>query len=99
MNEHKKEHSNIPADTVALYDDLIKTNPGLERKRIKLPYTSANGRMFTFLSESGALAIRLPEKERESFLKKYNTSLMEAHGTIMKEYVTIPDTLLKNINE
>ena len=95
----KKEQSNIPADILALYVDLIKTNPEIERKGVKLPYTSANGHMFTFLSESGTLAIRLPEKERESFLKKYNTSLMEAHGTIMKEYVVVPDTLLKNINE
>lgn len=95
----KKEQSNIPDDTLALYDKLIKTNPEIERKGVKLLYTSANGHMFTFLSESGSLAIRLPEKEREAFLKKYNTSLMEAHGTIMKEYVALPDILLKNIDE
>ena len=95
----KKEQSAIPADILALYDDLIKTNPEIERKGVKLPYTSANGHMFTFLSESGTLAIRLPEQEQESFLKKYNTSLMEAHGTVMKEYVRVPDVLLRNTNE
>ena len=95
----KKEQSNIPADSSALYDKLVKTNPEIERKGVKLPYTSANGHMFTFLSESGTLAIRLPEKEREAFLKKYNSTLMEAHGTVMKEYVRVPDDLLKNTKE
>jgi hypothetical protein len=81
----KKEKNNIPADKLDLYDELIKTNPAIERKGVKLPYTSFNGHMFTFLSESGVLAIRLPESEREFFLKQYNSSLMESQGTIMKE--------------
>ena len=95
----KKEQSTIPPDKLALYNKLVKTNPEIERKGVKLPYTSANGHMFTFLSEAGTLAIRLPEKEREAFLKKYNTSLMEAHGTIMKEYVIVPEELLMKTKE
>jgi TfoX/Sxy family transcriptional regulator of competence genes len=55
--------------------------------------------MFTFLSESGSLAIRLPKDERESFLKKYKAVLMVSHGVIMKEYVAVPDRLLKNTQE
>ena len=95
----KKEKNDIPADKLDLYDELIKTNPAIERKGVKLPYTSFNGHMFTFLSESGTLAIRLPENERESFLIQYNSSLMESQGTIMKEYVAVPESLLKNTNE
>ena len=95
----KKEKKEIPPDKLALYDKLIKTNPGIERKGVKLPYTSFNGHMFTFLSESGSLAIRLPKDEREAFLKKYNAALMEAHGTIMKEYARVPEKLLRNTEE
>ena len=95
----KKENNDIPSDSLALYDELIKTNPAIERKGVKLPYTSFNGHMFTFLSESGVLAIRLPKNERESFLKQFNSGLMESQGTIMKEYVAIPESLLKNTNE
>src|SRR5688500_12202304 len=95
----KKENNNIPSDSLALYDELIKTNPVIERKGIKLPYTSFNGHMFTFLSESGVLAIRLPENEREAFLKKYNSALMKSQGTVMKEYVAVPENLLKNTKE
>jgi TfoX/Sxy family transcriptional regulator of competence genes len=95
----KKEEKGIPSDKLALYDKLIQTNPDLERKGAKLPYTSVNGHMFTFLSEAGVLAIRLPKAEREAFLKKYSTTLMEAHGTIMKEYVAVPDNLLDKTKE
>jgi TfoX/Sxy family transcriptional regulator of competence genes len=42
------------------------------------------------------MALRLPEEEREKFLKKHNTTLYEAYGAVMREYVTVPDALLKN---
>jgi hypothetical protein len=95
----KKEEKAIPSDKLALYDKLIQTHPDIERKGVKLPYTSFNGHMFTFLSENGVLAIRLPKDEREAFLKKYGTTLMESHGAIMKEYVEVPESLLKNTKE
>ena len=95
----KKEKKEIPPDKLTLYDELIKTIPDIERKGVKLPYTSFNGHMFTFLSESGILAIRLPEDKRDAFIKKHDASLMEAHGAIMKEYVAVPEGLLKNTAE
>jgi hypothetical protein len=55
--------------------------------------------MFTFLSASGALAIRLPQSAREDFIKKYKTALFEAHGSVLKEYVAVPDHLLRNTGE
>lgn len=95
----KKEKSEIPPEKIALYDKLIATNPAIERKGVTTPYTSANGNMFTYLSETGSLAIRLPKNEREEFLKKYNTNLMASHGAVMKEYVAVPDELLENTEE
>ena len=32
-------------------------------------------------------------------LKKYKTRLFEAYGSVMPEYVTVPDRLLKNTKE
>ncbi|MFZ0805696.1 MAG: TfoX/Sxy family protein [Candidatus Sulfotelmatobacter sp.] len=82
----------------ALYDKLIATLPEIERKGNANPYTSLNGNMFTLLHQS-RLAIRLPEDEREKFLKKYKTTLFEAYGTVMKEYVAVPDSLLAKTKE
>jgi hypothetical protein len=84
---------------VDLYDMLIATNPKIERKGAANPYTSLNGNMFTLLHQSTSLAIRLPEDKREEFLKKYKTALFKAYGTIMPEYVAVPDALLMNTKE
>jgi hypothetical protein len=88
-----------PAPKVKLYDQLIATHPEIERKGAANPYTSLNGHMFTLLHNSRSLAIRLPEEKRAEFLKKYKTKLFEAYGVVMKEYVAVPDALLKNTKE
>jgi hypothetical protein len=95
----KKKDNSINADKVALYDKLIATNPDIERKGDTNPYTSHNGNMFTHLTPEGVLSIRLPEKEREAFIKKYKTKLKEAYGIVQKEYVVVPDSLLKKTDE
>ena len=88
--------SRDPADKLELYEKLVATNPKVERKGAANPYTSLNGHMFTYLNPAGTLALRLPTEEREKFLKKYKTTLFEAYGAVMREYVTVPDSLLKN---
>jgi TfoX/Sxy family transcriptional regulator of competence genes len=82
-----------------LYERLIATHPDIERKGKTMPYTSHNGHMFSLLSKDGSLGIRLPKDEREVFLKKFNTTLFEQYGAIMKEYVTVPGELLANTEE
>ena len=86
----------IPAEKLELYDKLIRERPHMERKGVALPYTSVNGHMFTFLSSAGSLALRLPSDRREEFLREYNTSLFVAHGTVLKEYVEVPEGLFKD---
>ena len=95
----KKKPDNIPADKVALYDKLIKTNPRIERKGATVPYTSVNGNMFTLFSPNGLVGIRLPKDHRDAFLARYKTTLYETYGTTMKEYVTVPDELLSKTSE
>ena len=84
---------------VELYEKLIATIPNLERKGDANPYTAINGNMFTLLYQSSSLAIRLPDDKREEFLKKHKTTLFEAYGAVMKEYVAVPDAMLKNTKE
>jgi TfoX/Sxy family transcriptional regulator of competence genes len=86
-------------EKLELYEKLVRTNPKVERKGAANPYTSLNGHMFSILSPSGSLALRLPDDEREAFLKKYKTRLYEAYGVVMKEYVVVPDHLLENTKE
>ena len=81
---------------IALYDNLIASHPEIERKGAANPYTAVNGNMFTMLSPSGVLALRLPEDERNKFIARHKTKLFEAYGAVMKEYVAVPEALLRN---
>jgi hypothetical protein len=89
----------IPPEKLQLYEKLVATNPKLERKGDTVPYTSLNGHMFSYLSKGGKLALRLPEKEREAFLKKYKARLCEAYGRVQPEYVEVPDAVLARTTE
>jgi TfoX/Sxy family transcriptional regulator of competence genes len=62
-------------------------------------YTSVNGNMFSFLTADGTLALRLSTSDRKAFLKKYETTLCEQYGAVMKEYVRVPTTLLPNTRQ
>jgi hypothetical protein len=94
-----KKPIQIPKDKLEIYDTLIDSHPDIERKGVTSPYTSLNGHMFTYLSKTGSMGLRLPKDEREKFLEKYKTTLYEQYGSIMKEYVTVPEELLKNTEE
>jgi|SRR5688572_7484744 hypothetical protein len=94
-----KGAAGVPADKLELYEKLVATNPEVERKGASMPYTSLNGHMFSFLTNTGTLALRLPEGEREAFLKKYRTKLCEQHGSVLEEYVEVPDSLLLKTRE
>jgi len=83
-----------PEHEVALYEALIAMHPEVERKGKSSPYTSINGNMFTILSADGVLGMRLGAADREAFVETFGTSLYEAHGAVMKEYVAVPAELL-----
>jgi TfoX/Sxy family transcriptional regulator of competence genes len=87
------------AASLAWYEKLVATNPKVERKGATMPYTSLNGHMFSLLTREGWLALRLPSEARDAFLKKYQTKLCVQYGTVMKEYVQVPDALLKKTQE
>ncbi len=97
MSARKK--SPIPAEKAEWYEKLLATIPEIERKGADNPYRSVNANMFSLLLSPGRMALRLPEEEREPFLKKYKTKLYEAYGTVMKEYVAVPDALLGKTKE
>ena len=87
------------AADLQLYEDLVATNPDVKRKGKTMPYTSLNGHMFSFLDKTGSVALRLPKEEREAFLSLYNTELSVQYGSVMKEYVVIPNELLQNTGD
>ena len=90
----KDEPTPATAASIPTYERLIATASGIERKGAKVPYTSLNGNMSSYLADDGTLVLRLSPGDREAFLGTYGTQLHVAYGIVQKEYVTVPDDLL-----
>jgi len=92
-----KQNGQVPADRLALYKRLIDAHPEIElRGGLKLPYTSYQGNMFSQLTKAGVLGLRMGKAEREAFIAEHDGALLVTYGTVMKEYVAVPDHLLED---
>ncbi|MEQ8274691.1 MAG: hypothetical protein RKU31_13570 [Deltaproteobacteria bacterium] len=85
--------ADVPERVLAIYERLI-ASAGVERKGGKVPYTSMNGNMFSFITQEGAIAIRLGDADREAFMAKHGTGPVIQYGAVMRGYVEVPDALL-----
>ena len=91
---------------LALYDELVARCPRFERKGKTMPYTSANGYMFSLLNKEGEFGIRFSKQVQEKYIKDLDTTIFKSYGAVMKGYILIPerlwedmDTLVKYLNE
>ena len=83
----------------ALYNKLVAAYPAAVLKGDTIPYTSLNGHMYSFLSKQDEVTLKLPADERVKFIETYKSRLAENYGIIQKEYVVVPDSLLKKTKE
>lgn len=90
-----KDKNTPPEEFIKIYDDLISKLEDVERKGKTTPYTSLNGHMFSFLSKEGTMGLRLSSEDKEAFIKKFDGKLMEQHGRIMKDFVEVSKSQLK----
>ncbi|HTB32329.1 MAG TPA: hypothetical protein VK808_09910 [Bacteroidia bacterium] len=81
------------------YGKLVTGHANAELKGDTIPYTSLNGHMYSMLTKGNEVAIKLPEEDRKKFLAKYKTKLVEQYGIVQKEFVVVPDSLLKKTEE
>jgi hypothetical protein len=95
----KRATDTVASEKLALYEELVATNPKVQRKGASVPYTSLNGHMFSYLSKEGKLQLRLPPAERDAFLKKYKAKLTQTYGKVQPEYVEVPESLFASTGE
>lgn len=81
-----------------LYKKLADANPNFELKGKTMPYTSANGYMFSQLNKDGQLGIRLSKADIMEFDKNFGAKPFLSYGAIMREYILIPEALLSNLD-
>lgn len=88
-----------PADKLELYEALVASVDGVECKGASNPYTSRNGHMTSFIDGEGVVSIRLDKGDRQEFMDEHDTELAVQYGSVMKEFVVVPESVLEAQDE
>jgi hypothetical protein len=67
-----------------------------ERKGKTMPYTSANGYMFSLFNKAGEIGIRFSKEVQEKYLQEFDTTIYKSFGAIMRGYILIPESMWKD---
>lgn len=86
-------------ERLKIYDELVSRCPRFERKGKTVPYTSANGYMFSILNKEGELGIRFSKEVQQKYLTEWNTTVFKSHNAVMQGYVLIPDNMLQDLDK
>lgn len=81
------------------YDQIVAKCTGFERKGKTMPYTSANGHMFSLLNKSGELGFRYSKSVQEKYFNEWDSGHLISYGAKMKGYVKIPDHMFKDLDQ
>lgn len=80
-----------------VYDALVAQVDEIERKGKTVPYTSANGYMFSLLNKEGEIGIRLSKESQQQFKEKHDADIFHSHGAVMRDYVKVPESLFGDL--
>ena len=81
-----------------LYDQIVDKCPRFGRKGKSMPYTSANGHMFSLLNKAGELGIRFSKPVQEKYIHEFGSSKFLSYGSEMRGYVLISDDMLDDLD-
>ncbi len=81
------------------YDQLVAKCPRFERKGKTVPYTSANGHMFSILNKEGEFGFRYSKEVQEKYFQEFDTTFFKSYGATMRGYVLIPDHMLEDLEK
>ena len=80
------------------YDELVSKCARFERKGKTVPYTSANGHMFSLLNKEGELGFRYSKEVQEKYIQEFGTTILKSHGAVMRGYVLIPENMFEDLD-
>ena len=92
----------MPRDPLRVYEEILSKCDRFERKGKTVPYTSANGHMFSFINKEGDLGIRFSKEVQSKYFEKYQTDFFKSHNSVMRGYIKITEEMLedkKNLQE
>ena len=86
-------------EKLKIYDQLVAKCTRFKRKGKTMPYTSANGYMFSLYNKASEIGIRFGKTDQEAFIKKYDTTIYKSYGAVMKGYVLIPERMWGDLDK
>jgi hypothetical protein len=84
-------------EKLKIYDALVTKCPRFERKGKTMPYTSANGYMFSLLNKAGEIGIRFSKEAQKNYIQEFDTTIYKSYNSIMHGYVLIPEKMLEDL--
>ena len=85
-------------EKLKVYDELVVRCSRFERKGKTMPYTSANGHMFSLLNKAGEIGIRFSKEVQKKYIEEFDSTLFKSYNSIMRGYVLIPDKMLEDLD-
>ena len=82
-----------------LYDEAVLNCPSFERKGKTMPYTSANGHMFSLLNKAGELGVRFSNDIQQKYIEDLSTTTFVSHGATIRGYVLMPEHICSDIDQ
>jgi len=86
-------------EKLKIYQALIDKCPRFEKKGKTMPYTSANGHMFSQLNKAGEIGIRFSKEVQEKYIKTFDSTIFKSYNSIMQGYVLIPEKMLEDLDQ
>ncbi len=83
-------------EKLKVYDALVGRCPRFERKGKTMPYTSANGYMFSLFNKANEIGIRFSKEVQKKYMEVYSTTLFISYNSVMHGYILINDEMLKD---
>jgi hypothetical protein len=81
-----------------LYKELVAKCPRFELKGKTMPYTSANGHMFSQLNKNGEFGIRFEKGMQEKYMRSLKTTNYRSYGAVMQGYVQMPEDMWNDLD-
>lgn len=85
-------------EILVLYDQIVDMCPRFKRKGKTMPYTSANGHMFSLLNKAGELGFRFSKPVQEKYIKAFGTGKLYSYNAEMHGYVRIPEEMFRDLD-
>ena len=86
-------------ENLEAYDKAVALCERFQRKGKTMPYTSANGHMFSLLNKKGELGIRFSKEVQKKYIRQWETGLFYSYNAEMRGYVRVPQQILDNPND